>query len=153
MPTTPKGLRIPAGNFSPNVPQDITNLANDVDARLLIPSAAAIPTLSGWNNLGGGFAVLQGYQLGTLAVIHGVITNVNTYGAQVTASNAIPVGLRPARAVIVHGGVQTAEGLAIQSCRFDILPSGSLLVTPPEGVAVLAGRFHSLMAVYNTNNV
>lgn len=31
MPTTPLGLRYPASSAAPNVPQDIQNLANDVD--------------------------------------------------------------------------------------------------------------------------
>lgn len=34
MPTTAKGLRYPASSSAPNVPQDIQNLANDVDGLL-----------------------------------------------------------------------------------------------------------------------
>lgn len=34
MPTTSKGLRYPDSTAGPNVPQDIQNLANDVDTRL-----------------------------------------------------------------------------------------------------------------------
>jgi hypothetical protein len=34
MPTTAKGLRYPSATSAPNIPQDVQNLANDVDAWL-----------------------------------------------------------------------------------------------------------------------
>jgi hypothetical protein len=39
MPTTPGGLRFPSGSDTPDVPRDIENLANDVEALV-----ANIPT-------------------------------------------------------------------------------------------------------------
>lgn len=41
MPSTSKGLRYPASTAAPNVPQDIQNLASDVDAELFVNGGAS----------------------------------------------------------------------------------------------------------------
>ncbi|NUT08186.1 MAG: hypothetical protein HOV76_32435 [Hamadaea sp.] len=42
MPTTTRGFRYPASSAAPNVPQDIQNLASDVDSKTRIPVYSTI---------------------------------------------------------------------------------------------------------------
>lgn len=113
----------------------------------------AISPASGWGNLGGGYAQLQGFRMGNLAVVYGVVTNTNLYSAGPFTVATLPTALRPAKTVMVHGAVQVSGGTAVQSARFDVGSNGNLLVYAPNGVSVAANSFHTLTAVYNVNNV
>lgn len=151
MPTTPKGFRYPQGSDNTNLAQYWQNLATDID-NYLNGSAVSIPLASGWTNLAGGYAALQGSRINYLCVVYGVVVNANQYGSvPVNISTNVPAAFRPLKQVMVHGAVEIGATPALQSCRFDVLPNGTITVTP--GVTIAANAFHTFTAVYNTNNV
>jgi hypothetical protein len=150
VPVTAKGFRYPASSDAPNIPQFFQNLAADIDA-YLSGSAVSIAPASGWANLGT-FATLQGFRLGNFCLIYGMITNNNAYSAaQTVASTAVPTAFRPAKQVTSHSGVQIGVTAALQSCRMDVTPTGTITVSPTGTIA--ANSFHAVMITYNVNNV
>lgn len=64
MPTTSKGLRYPASSAAPNVPQDIQNLASDVNGLLLFP--ATQPQRATW--VAQTYAATNNYNLASITI-------------------------------------------------------------------------------------
>lgn len=72
MPTTSKGLRYPAASAAPHVPQDMQNLASDVDARLF--------TNAGTSGVASGSAPAAGTALKVKTFYGSVVLNSNGDG-------------------------------------------------------------------------
>lgn len=68
MPTTARGLRYPASSAAPNVPQDIQNLASDVDSTMSVK--ARWYSVAGWTNTT--YASVNNYDLGSLVINPGI---------------------------------------------------------------------------------
>ena len=146
MPATSKGFRYPQGTDNTNLAQYYQNLATDVDG-YLNGIQATIGYATGWSTLAGGYPALQAFKLANLCVVYGVIANTNAYSAaQTPVSSSLPAAYRPSKGVMVHGGVQIGVTAALQSCRFDVNPGGTITVSPNTTIA--ANSFHTFTAVY-----
>jgi len=82
VPTTSKGLRYPASSAAPNVPQDIQNLASDIDTRFTRFNQFSVgwnaTTIAGLNNITTNSITVPAQSGPYLLVAHvGVLSTMN----------------------------------------------------------------------------
>ena len=97
MPTTALGFRYPAGTAYPNVPQDLQNLATDIDNKLYKggPTVTALAINAGWH-AAVGFAPPAVYKDASgLICLTGMISNDNAFSGTSNTMFTLPTGFRP----------------------------------------------------------
>lgn len=114
MPTTSKGLRYPASSNVPNVPQDIQNLASDVDTRLF--------TNAGTSGVLAGSAPAAGTALKVKTHYGSVVLNANGDGTITYPGGAFA-------SAVLSVAVSHASGASAPSNNLEFVPYNSSLST------------------------
>lgn len=99
MPTTSLGIRYPASTNTPNVPQDIQNLASDVNGLIGPKGLSTLTPAGGW---------VQGtpaarFWKGVDGLVHmsGQLSNTSTFTPAGDLMATLPTGFRPTQDVLV----------------------------------------------------
>lgn len=139
MPTTSRGLRYPASSSAPNVPQDIQNLASDVNTKLLFPSTAV--QRSTWTAQS--YTATNNYNLATLTINPNVgrpyIACIHTGGVFVVgASTNASLRINITGTGIVSAARLTSTMDSAQAVRFHYVADGAS-ISVQTNLEVLAG--------------
>lgn len=120
MPTTSLGLRYPASSAAPNVPQDIQNLATDVNGQFINLRTAPVDlgTYASFANYGGEIKNLCFWREGRTIYVVGTLKLLTSLAGLGKAPVAqLPAGSRPSGTVTAPTNF---EG------RFEVLSTGDI---------------------------
>ncbi len=153
MPSTSRGYRYPASSAAPNVPQDLQNLASDLNTDVgaidtLVDGLAgttawtALTLAGGFENWTGVTGPVPAYRVtGNRVEVQGYIQRASsalfTFNTVFTPFSALPANARPAQRAVLRWGMAQFSSTNAPLVRVEVATTGLITVNAiaPSGTA------------------